>query len=174
MPESLNRAKMDRGKTRPVDSEPAATSSQSWNGRAAQLSTSMYHTWDGVTMKRFSYMRNITDTSVAAGTPPAAARVASTAVSRGVIIGMFLALAAGALMLCAFPGGAQVRAQTGIDSGAAVDRESARRSMESFRNRMRQGHIRGQQRALDTNERVRRDRERQIERLDDLRRQRSR
>jgi hypothetical protein len=124
----------------------------------------MYHTWDGVTMKRFSYMRNITDTSVAAGTPPAAARVASTAVSRGVIIGMFLALAAGA----------QVRAQTGIDSGAAVDRESARRSMESFRNRMRQGHIRGQQRALDTNERVRRDRERQIERLDDLRRQRSR
>ncbi len=115
-------------------------------------------------MKRFSYMRNITDTSVAAGTPPAAARVASTAVNRGVIIGMFLALAAGA----------QVRAQTGIDSGAAIDRENARRSMESFQNRMRQGHIRGQQRALDTNERVRRDRERQIERLDDLRRQRSR
>jgi hypothetical protein len=122
-------------------------------------------------MKRFFMLRNITATDEPVGLCHGAAPPGSTPAIAGWLVS---ALAAGALTVAALPAQAQVRPQVRVDRGAAADRQSARRQMDNFRNRMRQGHQRGQQRALDTNERTRRDRERQIERLDDLRRQRSR
>ncbi len=122
-------------------------------------------------MKRFSKWRNITATYGLTGGCSGVARVS---LAPAIVAWLVCAMAASAMTVAALPAQAQMRPQVGIDHGAAADRQNARRQMDNFRNRMRQGHQRGQDRALDTNERVRRDRERQIERLDDLRRQRSR
>lgn len=122
-------------------------------------------------MKRLSNSRNKSDTDRASDQ--------ARSVFLGAGIGAFagciaMVLVAGTLGAASSPAEAQVRSQAGVDDGAAAERQGARQRMDSFRDRMRRGHQRGQQRALDTNERVRRDRERQIQRLDDLRRQRSR
>ena len=134
-------------------------------------------------MKRFSNPGNICNAARAAASPvPVAVGLRGTSrrgmarVTARVIaaLGLALGVIAGAVGAPAGTAEAQGVQGTGAgDSGEAI-REGARRRMESYQDRLRRGHERGQQRALDTNERLRMQREQQIQRLDDLRRQRSR
>jgi hypothetical protein len=77
-------------------------------------------------------------------------------------------LAAG-LLAVAQPCHAQTSSRQDLRNDNAVIRERARRD---FQDRIRRGHEAGRQRAIDTNERVEREHQRQQDQLDILRRQR--
>ncbi len=69
-------------------------------------------------------------------------------------------------------GYAQVSPRNDYRNNGLSARDSAIQRQESFQDRMRRGHEAGRQRAYDTDERIRRDAERQKDQLENLRRQR--